>query len=466
MKYWFEKNYKTLIIAAFLVPIITVAIVSISHVTKWYGLSNPVSWAAYLSVGIEIAALSALAAISANMGKKVYFPFAIVTIVQFIGNIYFAYSYIDIDTKEFKDWVGLVSPLVEFMGVDPTDFSGHKRFLAFFAGGMLPLISLSFLHMLVKFTEEDKAIEDAKINAEPSPNEVIDAKDIIGEVSRVRLSDEDLAILQNALLNPQPPNEELVEAAKRYEEIVTSTPDQEIVSDLEPEQTNDFQEEPVIEEEVLVFSTMDPIITNNFQENENVIIEDEFIPEPVIVNEEPEQVIVEEPTIVNEVSEEVIIEEPIIVNEETEQVTIEEPIFSEEQIIIEEPVINEDLVIVNEEFSENVEKTQLEKLIEHFTPEPEVTPEELEQYQNEQDIEELIEDPIWDLNQDTFGDDFDLIQQEPVIEKVNIEEFQTPVENIVMEDTFNYQDTNNDVWRQYGIEQIDDQDDEDLKKKI
>jgi hypothetical protein len=432
MKYWFEKNYKTLIIAAFLVPIITVAIVSISHVTKWYGLSNPVSWAAYLSVGIEIAALSALAAISANMGKKVYFPFAIVTIVQFIGNIYFAYSYIDIDTKEFKDWVGLVSPLVEFMGVDPTDFSGHKRFLAFFAGGMLPLISLSFLHMLVKFTEEDKAIEDAKINAEPSPNEVIDAKDIIGEVSRVRLSDEDLAILQNALLNPQPPNEELVEAAKRYEEIVTSTPDQEIVSDLEPEQTNDFQEEPVIEEEVLVFSTIDPIITNNFQENENVIIEDEFIPEPVIVNEEPEQVIVEEPTIVNEVSEEVIIEEPIIVNEETEQVTIEEPIFSEEQIIIEEPVINEDLVIVNEEFSENVEKTQLEKLIEHFTPEPEVTPEELEQYQNEQDIEELIEDPIWDLNQDTVGDDFDLIQQEPVIEKVNIEEFQTPVENIVI----------------------------------
>jgi hypothetical protein len=33
---------------------------------------------------------------------------------------------------------------------------GHKRFLALFAGGMLPLISLSFLHMLVKFEEEDK----------------------------------------------------------------------------------------------------------------------------------------------------------------------------------------------------------------------------------------------------------------------------------------------------------------------
>ncbi len=93
MKNWFSRNYKTIIISAFLIPIITVALVSISHVTKWYGISNPVTWAIYLSIGIEIAALSALAAISANMGKKVYFPFGIVTLVQFIGNIYFAYSY-------------------------------------------------------------------------------------------------------------------------------------------------------------------------------------------------------------------------------------------------------------------------------------------------------------------------------------------------------------------------------------
>ena len=56
MKNWFSKNYKTLIISAFLIPIITVAVVSISHVTKWYGISNPLTWAAYLSIGIEIAA--------------------------------------------------------------------------------------------------------------------------------------------------------------------------------------------------------------------------------------------------------------------------------------------------------------------------------------------------------------------------------------------------------------------------
>lgn len=153
---WFQKNFKTLIYVAFLVPIITVAIVSISHVTTWYGISNPLSWSIYLSVGIEIAALSALAAIAAQMGKKVYFPFVIVTLIQFIGNIFFAYQYIDTNSQSFRDWVDMVDPLVQFLGVESGDLIGHKRFLALFAGGMLPIISLSFLHMLVKFEEEEK----------------------------------------------------------------------------------------------------------------------------------------------------------------------------------------------------------------------------------------------------------------------------------------------------------------------
>ena len=214
MKNWFNRNYKTLIISAFLIPIITVAIVSISHVTKWYGISNPVTWAVYLSIGIEIAALSALAAISANMGKKVYFPFGLVTLIQFIGNIYFAYSYIDVNSPSFISWVELVSPLIEFIGVEPTDLVGHKRFLAFFAGGMLPLISLSFLHMLVKFTQENKEISsnepinenivqsndnvvEEPIKKEDTPT--VEAKDIVGEVSRIRLSEEDLDLLEKFL---------------------------------------------------------------------------------------------------------------------------------------------------------------------------------------------------------------------------------------------------------------------------
>ena len=153
---WTQKNFKKIIYIAFLVPILAVACVSISHVTTWYGLSNPFSWAVYLSIGIEIAALSAVAAISANMGKKIYIPFGILTFIQFIGNIFFEYQYIDVNSEAFKDWVELVDPVVSYLGVDSGDPIGHKRFLALFAGGMLPIISLSFLHMLVKFEEEGK----------------------------------------------------------------------------------------------------------------------------------------------------------------------------------------------------------------------------------------------------------------------------------------------------------------------
>ena len=229
MKVWFHKNYKTVIILAFLIPIITVAVVSISHVTKWYGISNPFTWAIYLSVGIEIAALSALAAISANMGKKIYFPFGIVTLIQFIGNVFFAYSFIDVAASSFKSWVELVSPLLEMTGVEPTDFIGHKRFLAFFSGGMLPLISLSFLHMLVKFSEEERQVEvivdNKKEKEEPTK---VDASDLIGEISRVRLSEEDLTLLEERLLHRKPKEEyEKLQKASLKDEVTLS--DEEIL---------------------------------------------------------------------------------------------------------------------------------------------------------------------------------------------------------------------------------------------
>jgi hypothetical protein len=199
---WFQRNFKTLIYTAFIVPILTVAFVSISHVTTWYGITNPMSWAIYLSVGIEIAALSALAALSANMGRKVYFPFGIVTLIQFLGNIFFAYQYIDINSTMFQDWVEMVDPIVSYIGVESGNLVSHKRFLAFFGGGMLPLISLSFLHMLVKFEEQDKFknVDPSNIDElsiEAGKKEAKDIEDI--EKSKYNPNQEEIDRLQKIL---------------------------------------------------------------------------------------------------------------------------------------------------------------------------------------------------------------------------------------------------------------------------
>lgn len=199
---WFQRNFKTLIYTAFIVPILTVAFVSISHVTTWYGITNPMSWAIYLSVGIEIAALSALAALSANMGRKVYLPFGIVTLIQFLGNIFFAYQYIDINSTMFQNWVEMVDPIVSYIGVESGNLVSHKRFLAFFGGGMLPLISLSFLHMLVKFEEQDKfkKVDPSNIDElsiEAGKKEAKDIEDI--EKSKYNPNQEEIDRLQKIL---------------------------------------------------------------------------------------------------------------------------------------------------------------------------------------------------------------------------------------------------------------------------
>jgi hypothetical protein len=228
---WIQKNFKTIIYASFLVPIITVAIVSISHVTKWYGLSNPISWAVYLSLGVEIAALSALAAISAKMGKKVYLPFIIVTLIQFIGNIFFAYQYIDVTNESFKDWVDMVDPIVSFMGVESGNMIGHKRFLALFAGGMLPLISLSFLHMLVKFEEEEK-----KTQVTP----VIDVDELSVESGKIE------EVLLTPSNTPQNTSEMMLTT---NDDIISSIPSDDEISDWDVTLMDGLEEEnfePVI----------------------------------------------------------------------------------------------------------------------------------------------------------------------------------------------------------------------------
>ena len=283
MKNWFNKNYRILIISTFLIPIITVAVVSISHVTKWYGISNPFIWATYLSIGIEIAALSALAAISANMGKKVYFPFGIVTLIQFIGNIYYTYFFIEIDSKSFISWVELVSPLIEFIGVESTDLVGHKRFLAVFSGGMLPLISLSFLHMLVKFTEEDrlKFINKNNEQNDITPKEesnIIESKELISEVSRVRLSQEDLDYLEKILTKKEKSiyNEEIetqeeeIETEDEISNEEVETQEEEIYKDDELEESDFKEKENDSEEELVTTENSDLTVESEEKKKNNI----------------------------------------------------------------------------------------------------------------------------------------------------------------------------------------------------
>lgn len=157
--------------AMFLVPILLVAGISISHVVSWYDIANPINWAIYLSIAIEVAAMTALVAATNRIKGGVWFMFILVTIIQMIGNIFFSFKEIDENGELFKSWMELTSPLWELLGSDPNDISSQKRWLAFLEGGLLPIISLTSLHFFTKYdknkSEDKEEVKETPVTTQP-----------------------------------------------------------------------------------------------------------------------------------------------------------------------------------------------------------------------------------------------------------------------------------------------------------
>jgi hypothetical protein len=164
--------------AMFLIPIILVAGISISHVVSWYNLANPISWAIYLSIAIEIGAMTALVAATNKIKGGVWFMFGIITFIQMIGNIFYSYKQIDSNGELFKSWMELTGPVWEMLGSKANDVISMKRWLAFLEGGLLPVISLTSLHFFTKYDDGKTDKEEVK----EVIKEVIVEKEVIKEV--------------------------------------------------------------------------------------------------------------------------------------------------------------------------------------------------------------------------------------------------------------------------------------------
>ena len=163
---WVKNNPNR---AMFLVPILLVAGISISHVVTWYDIANPISWAIYLSIAIEVAAITALVAATNRVKGGVWFMFSLVTFIQMLGNIFYSYKEIDSSGELFVSWIELTGPIWEFLGSDATDIPSMKRYLAFLTGGLLPVISLTSLHFFVKYQKDEEEGGESVVE----PNEPI-----------------------------------------------------------------------------------------------------------------------------------------------------------------------------------------------------------------------------------------------------------------------------------------------------
>lgn len=182
MKLNFKDIKKEVLIKnSFLLPILLVVAMSISHVVSWYDIGNPMAWAIYLSVAIEIFALASVSAATININRaSVWFLFILVTSIQIIGNIFFSFNDIDEKGPKFLSWVELIKPFFEDWSL--TD---HRRLLAILQGGLIPLMSLTALHYYIKFGDKlrEEPIEIIELPVtEVMPEVVTEVQEVKAEI--------------------------------------------------------------------------------------------------------------------------------------------------------------------------------------------------------------------------------------------------------------------------------------------
>jgi hypothetical protein len=167
---YIKKHYRTITLTSYLLPILFAVIVSLAHVVTFWEVTNPASWAIFLSVAVEVAVLSSIAA--SKLSNWAWFPFSIVTLIQIIGNVFFSYTNIDVNSSLFKNWVELFDPLFNWLGwATDGDIIVHKRILATFSGAMIPLISITFFHFFIRTMRMEPEVTAPAVSDEPKAEE-------------------------------------------------------------------------------------------------------------------------------------------------------------------------------------------------------------------------------------------------------------------------------------------------------
>jgi hypothetical protein len=201
-------------------------------------------------------------------------------------------------------------------------------------------------------------------------------KDIIEEESRLKLSKEDLKILEGVLLNPPPPNEKLKEAAQRYSDEVRE----------KHTHIDDFEETSVKSE--LTQEERHELLTEMMKNDEELGLYGEPFDNPMIKEDLDDEVSDWDETLMDGLED----EEPFFTEEEIENILQEEPTEEEieqnfstiepktENVFQDDDYLTDAIIEFNQE---SIEKDDFDG----FVPEPFATPEEVEEFKIDVKIE-------------------------------------------------------------------------------
>lgn len=159
------------IIIMFISLYLLVSVISTIHVIDFFKLSNPTSMAITLAIAFELGAASCLGAIVVldKLNKYlIWFLFLLITCIQMLGNMYYAFIHIT-DITKFQEMFDLIGE----------DVLLTKQIIAIITGAILPIIALGFIKALVDYIKPNKEIIIEKEKEKPSTSKVEPKKEVV-----------------------------------------------------------------------------------------------------------------------------------------------------------------------------------------------------------------------------------------------------------------------------------------------
>jgi len=142
------------IIGSFVTLYLLVSVISTIHVIDFFRMSNPTWLAVSLAIGFEVGAAASLASLMVleKMNKSVvWFLFITLTLMQAMGNTYYAYTHL----HDFTGWV-------ELFGLQEEELIYQKRILGIISGAILPIVALGFIKSLVDYIKPQELVSESQ----------------------------------------------------------------------------------------------------------------------------------------------------------------------------------------------------------------------------------------------------------------------------------------------------------------
>lgn len=222
-----DNIIKWSIIGIFIGLYILTSTVSTIHAIDFFGLSNPNWLAITLAIAFEIGAACSLGAIvilDKTSKSLVWALFILITLVQVIGNMNFAYTHLQ-DFKSFSELFGLIDE----------DLIVQKRIISIISGGILPIVALGFIKSLVDYIRPS-TVDDVIDNIHKST-------EIEHEIAKELISDEhtqnEISLIENSTATQ---DEKTRQIDRRIKKAIAESP--ELKQQLE-QKLKELEKEPI-----------------------------------------------------------------------------------------------------------------------------------------------------------------------------------------------------------------------------